>query len=91
MDKSICPERQTFPGGGEKMTVTLELRGILSESEANHAMIHCEGDCNRMIAIGMIDYYFGSLDLAKRIAELHNQQPGQKTHPVKLVLQKLDK
>lgn len=70
------------------MTVKLELRGISTETDANHAMIHCF-DENRMIAIGMMDTYFGNLELAKRIANLHNQQPGCEDHLVIMTLQNL--
>jgi len=54
-------------------------------------MVYCEvAKCRTGIfAIGMITEIFGTLDLAKTAAEMHNLIPGMEDHPVKLVLQKL--
>lgn len=60
------------------MAVTIELRGITSEAEANHAMAYCEVEACRtgIFAIGMINEIFGGLDMAKTAAEMHNLGPG---------------
>lgn len=72
------------------MAVTIELRDIKNETQANYAMISCEEpECQGIIAIGMINTSFSSLKEVKAIATLHNEVEGCENHRVKLALQNI--